>query len=121
MQAVGFYWVPAMTEACFEGWHLSVAVPLGVVGLVFVTIGFPLTLLLALLWERRQPTALPQQPSNTSRPIFSFLTEQFAPHAWYWAPVAATQITALVAVAKLGLQLQGGPQLISVVHLLLPC
>lgn len=113
---MGSFWVPAMTQLCFDGWHLRVAMPLGIVGITFVTLGFPLTLLAALLWERRLLRQRRHRSSDQGEQLgqlragmdFSWLREEYAPHAWYWAPIAAVEITTIVAVAKLGVELPGG-------------
>lgn len=39
-----------------------------------------------------------------------FVRDGYAPHAWFWEPVMLCQVTALVAVAKFGVQLVGYQQ-----------
>ncbi len=56
-QAVGRFWVYAMGERCFQGWHRAAVLPWAVAGVAIFTVGFPAGLLAVLVWERARARA----------------------------------------------------------------
>jgi hypothetical protein len=48
------YWAEDLDEKCYQGWHLTLVLFLGVPGVLLVCIGVPATLVLLLFRNRLQ-------------------------------------------------------------------
>jgi hypothetical protein len=58
------YWTGDLDAKCYQGWHLTLVLALGVPGILLLCIGIPATVILLLRSSRRQ-----QQPQV---PVYKF-------------------------------------------------
>jgi hypothetical protein len=91
--AASGYWTSDMSQACYEGVHGALAVPLAVAVLVCLSLGPPAASFL-LLRFKVGPARLRQR---TVRRVYGFLYDEFRPTMYWWQSVAQLQTLALVA------------------------
>ena len=89
------YWVGNMQQACWEGWHRSWALGLGLPTMILSLFGVPLGIWFAL-WYRRPQVATGQNGYITS---LGFLYHNYRKKRYYWEVVSTVQIAIQVAVS----------------------
>lgn len=94
------WWVPNMSQACYQGYHKQWAVGLGVPCL-FLCCAYPLVLF-AWLWQSKNHT-----PSSSTGQCAAhdWVTRLYAPHAYGWEAMLLTQTILLVAVSVFATQI----------------
>eukprot|EP00878_Enallax_costatus_P005234 GHUV01005501.1.p1 GENE.GHUV01005501.1~~GHUV01005501.1.p1 ORF type:complete len:1414 (+),score=216.11 GHUV01005501.1:611-4243(+) len=99
--AVAGYWVSDMQQSCWEGWHKTWALALGVPCVVVFCVGVPAGILTVLLMNRKR------RDSPEFRAHFGFLMRNYKPSKCCWEVVAAMQTIVLVGVSVNGHVLGG--------------
>jgi hypothetical protein len=94
------WWVPNMSQPCYQGCHKLWALGLGVPCL-FLCCAYP-SVLFAWLWCSRSRKLSPSAGSSTA---LDWVTRVYAAHAYGWEAVLMTQTIALVAVSVFATQI----------------
>jgi hypothetical protein len=89
------YWVGDMQQACWEGWHRSWTLALGLPCMLLFCFGVPLGIFLAL-WHRRPNSQGAVGGAATS---LGFLFHNYRMKRYYWEVVSTLQIAIQVAVS----------------------
>ena len=87
------YWVHAMQQACWEGWHRNWAAGLGIPCTLLFCLAVPCALIGSMVWNK---TRLNQR---SFRSRFGFLYRNFRESRCWWEGVLAVQTMLLVSVA----------------------
>ena len=87
------YWVHAMEQACFEGWHLPWALGLGLPSALLFCVGTPLALLIGLTVNKSK-----LQRADV-RAQFGFLYRPYTEKRCWWEGVMTVQTMLLVTVS----------------------
>jgi hypothetical protein len=87
------YWVHAMQQPCFEGWHLTWALALGVPGVVLFCVATPLALFIGLTLNKSK-----LQHADV-KAHFGFLYRPYVEKRCWWEGLMTTQTMLLVLVS----------------------
>ena len=87
------YWVPAMQQGCWEGWHRSWAAGLGIPSTLFFCLAVPCALIGSMVWNKKRLN------ERSFRSRFGFLYRNFRESRCWWEGVLAVQTMLLVSVA----------------------
>jgi hypothetical protein len=95
------YWVHAMQQACFEGWHLPWALALGLPCVLLFCVATPLALLIGLMVNKSK-----LQRSDV-RSHFGFLYRPYLEKRCWWEGVMTVQTMLLVMISVFRFTLGG--------------
>jgi hypothetical protein len=87
------YWVADMKQACFEGWHLTWALGLGLPCIVGFCIGVPLGIWLLLLFNRER------LDDPHFKQVAGFLYQGYRNPCFFWESVSLVQMMVQVVIA----------------------
>jgi hypothetical protein len=87
------YWAYDMSQECFEGWHKTWALALGLPAVLLLCVGVPVGLC-AFMHVKKTATAEP-----AFRESFGFLFRNYTSNRMYWEAVWAAQTVLLTTVA----------------------
>eukprot|EP00198_Chlamydomonas_reinhardtii_P013258 XP_001702595.1 predicted protein [Chlamydomonas reinhardtii] len=102
------YWIRDHNLQCYNGTHLRVYVPVGVVAFVVLCLAPPVASFV-ILWRRRKQLTEPQVQLR-----YGFLYSRYKRRFWYWGSVQMVQQLLLVAVEMFGRALTQVDQQIAV-------
>jgi hypothetical protein len=93
------YWVSDMDQPCFEGWHLSWALALGLPCTLLFCLGVPLGIL-CLLYPNRH-----RLNSPSVKGALGFLYLNYRSRRYYWEAISNAEIAVLVCISVFGFTL----------------
>ncbi|KAG2488304.1 hypothetical protein HYH03_013154 [Edaphochlamys debaryana] len=98
------YWIRNMDQECYSGTHAALYLPIGIVAVILVCVGPPLTSAI-IMWRHRR-----RLDEHRTRMVYGFMYSRYRPKYFWWESVVQLQMLVLVVVEVFGRAVPIGQQ-----------